>query len=47
MFEVTISKDGVISKITVNAQDYNAVSSMIQNMYGSSKVQIINIVRKG
>lgn len=45
MYEVTISNDGIISTIMINASDVNMVNNTITNMYGQGKVQIINIRR--
>lgn len=41
MFEVTYSVEGIIRKISIKADD----SIQAQNMYGTGKVQIINIRR--
>lgn len=46
MFEVTYSIDGIIKKININATDAIQAQEIFTNMYGSGKVQIINIVRK-
>lgn len=46
MFEVTYSIDGIIKKININASDAVQAQEIFTNMYGSGKVQIINIVRK-
>lgn len=45
MFEVTYSMEGIIRKIMINASDAVQAQSIITNMYGSGKVQIINIRR--
>lgn len=45
MYEVTISNNGILSKINVNANDVNTVNKIVTNMYGTGKVQIINIRR--
>ena len=45
MFEVTYSMEGIIRKIIINASDAVQVQSIFTNMYGSGKVQIINIRR--
>lgn len=42
MFEVTYSMEGIIRKIMINAVQ---AQSIFTNMYGSGKVQIINIRR--
>lgn len=46
MFEVTYSIDGIIKKININASDAVQAQEIFTNMYGSGKVQIINIIRK-
>lgn len=46
MFEVTYSIDGIIKKLNINASDAVQAHEIFTNMYGSGKVQIINIVRK-
>lgn len=46
MFEVTYSIDGIIKKLNINASDAFQAQEIFTNMYGSGKVQIINIVRK-
>ena len=43
---VKISNNGVIKEIEVSANDSNSVMSILQNMYGNSNVQILNIIRK-
>lgn len=45
MYKVKLSIDGLIKEITVNAKDSNIAMQMITNMYGSGKVQIIDIRR--
>ena len=45
MFEVTYSMEGIIRKIIINASDAVQAQSIFTNMYGSGKVQIINIRR--
>ncbi len=45
MFEVTYSMEGIIRKIMINASDAVQAQSIFTNMYGSGKVQIINIRR--
>ena len=45
MFEVTYSMEGIIRKIMINASDALQAQNIITNMYGSCKVQIINIRR--
>lgn len=45
MFEVTYSIEGIIHKIMINASDAVQAQNIFTNMYGSGKVQIINIRR--
>ena len=45
MFEVTYSMDGIIRKIMINASDSIQAQQLFTNMYGTGKVQIINIRR--
>ena len=45
MYEVTYSIDGIIKKITINANDQIQAQLIFTNMYGTGKVQIINIRR--
>lgn len=45
MFEVTYSMDGIIRKIMINASDSLQAQQLFTNMYGTGKVQIINIRR--
>ena len=45
MFEVTYSMEGIIRKIMINVNDAVQAQSIFTNMYGSGKVQIINIRR--
>lgn len=45
MFEVTYSIEGIIRKITINANDSIQAQQIFTNMYGSGKYQIINIRR--
>lgn len=46
MYEITYSIDGLIKKITIGANDGVQAQQIFTNMYGTGKVQIINIVRK-
>ena len=46
MYEVTISIDGILKTIHVNAKDGIQAQEIITNMYGNGKVQIINVRRK-
>lgn len=43
MYEVTYSMEGIIRKITINASDAVQVTNIMTNMFGSGKVQIINV----
>lgn len=45
MYKVRISIDGIIKEITVNANDSIMAQNLVTNMYGSGKVQIIDIRR--
>ena len=45
MYEVTYSVDGVIRKMTINANDGIQAQSIVTNMFGMGKVQIINCRR--
>lgn len=45
MYEVTISVNGLIKKIQIQANDSFSVHNVITNMYGTGNVQIINIRR--
>lgn len=45
MYEVTYSIDGILKKINVNANDAYQAQTIFTNMYGTAKVQIINIRR--
>lgn len=45
MYEVTYSIDGIIKKININANDSIQAQNIFTNMYGTGKVQIINIRR--
>ena len=46
MYEVTMSIDGIIKKINVNAKDGLQAQEIITNMYGNGNIQIINVRRK-
>ena len=46
MYEVTYSIDGVIKKINVIANDAITAQNLATNMFGTGKVQIIDIRRK-
>lgn len=45
MFEVTYSIEGIIRKVSINASDAVQAQNLLTNMYGSGKIQIINIRR--
>lgn len=45
MYEVTYTIDGIIRKVTINANDSLQAQEIFINMYGSGKTQIINIRR--
>ena len=45
MYEVTYSIDGIIKKISINANDAIQAQSIFTNMYSGGKVEIINIRR--
>lgn len=45
MYEVTYSINGLIKKVSINADDAITAQNMFTNMYGSGNVQIINIRR--
>ena len=45
MFEVTYTMEGLIRKIMINASDSVQAQNIFTNMYGSGKVQIINVRR--
>ena len=47
MYEVTLSINGIIHKITIPATSAAEVNTMITNMYGNANYQIINFIRKG
>ena len=45
MYEVTYSIDGITKKLNVNASDSIQAQQILTNMYGSGRVQIINVRR--
>ena len=45
MYEVTYTNDGIMKKMTINANDAIQAQEMITNMYGVGRVQIINVRR--
>lgn len=45
MYVVKFSIDGLIKETTVRASDSNVAMQLITNMYGSGRIQIIDIRR--
>ena len=45
MFEVTYAIDGIIKKISINANDAITAQNMFTNMFSGGKVEIIDIRR--
>lgn len=45
MYEVTYTNDGIMKKITINANDAIQAQQIVTNMYGQGRVQIINCRR--
>ena len=45
MYKVRLSIDGILKEITINANDAFAAQQIITNMYGTGRVQIIDIRR--
>ena len=45
MYEVTYSIEGIIRKMNINASDPIQAQNIFTNMYGTGKVQIINVRR--
>lgn len=45
MYKVKISIDGIIKEISVNASSSIEVQTIITNMYGTGRFQIIDIRR--
>ena len=45
MYEVTYSIDGVIKKISINANDQIQAQEIFLNMFSGGKIEIINIRR--
>lgn len=45
MYEVTYSIDGIIKKISINANDAITAQSIITNMFGGGRIEIIEIRR--
>lgn len=45
MYKVKIVIDGLVKEITVNANSSFEIQNIITNMYGTGKVQIIDIRR--
>lgn len=46
MYDITISDNGIIKKINIEAKDSYMVQKIITNMYGKENIVIINIVRR-
>lgn len=46
MYEVTYSVDGIRRTINIPAQDSVQAQNTITRMFGTGKVQILNVVRK-
>lgn len=46
MFEVTYSMNGIIKKISVNANDPLTAIDIFTNMFGGGAIEIIDVVRK-
>lgn len=46
MYEVTYSIDGVIKKMSINANDSIQATEIFTNMFSGQKIEIINIVRR-
>ena len=45
MYEVTFTNDGILKKITIRASDSVLAQTIVTNMYGAGRVQIINVRR--
>lgn len=45
MYEVTYSIDGIIKKLSVNADDAITAQNIITNMFGGGRIEIIEIRR--
>lgn len=45
MYEVTYSIDGILKKISINANDSVQAQAIFTNMFTGGKVEIINIRR--
>lgn len=43
MYEVTYTIDGVIKYMNVSAKDSIQVSQIMTNMFGSGRIEIINV----
>ena len=46
MYEITYSINGIIKKISINANDGMQAQQIFTNMYSCDKIEIINIRRK-
>ena len=45
MYEVTYSIDGIIKKISINANDAFTAQNILTNMFNGTNVDIINVRR--
>ena len=45
MFEVTYSINGILKKITINADDAFTAQNILTNMFNGTNVDIINVRR--
>lgn len=45
MYEVTYSVNGIVRKISINANDAIQAQEIVTNMFGTGNVQIINYRR--
>lgn len=45
MYKVKYTIDGIIKEMTVNASDAITAQNLITNMYGTGRIQIIDIRR--
>lgn len=45
MYEVTYSIEGIVKKISINADDAITAQNMFTNMFSGGKVEIIDIRR--
>ena len=42
MYEITYSNNGIVRKISINANDAVQAQEVVTNMFGKGNVQIIN-----